>query len=125
MRQLLGAGVTVAASGDGRRAPAAAPGRPDPLVTASLLAAGGRLPLPAALAAVTSAGRQIMGLPEVAIAPGFPADLVAVRAVSMRDAMATGAPDRIVVRGGRVVARTGAGADSALPGFHAMYPVWN
>jgi cytosine/creatinine deaminase len=125
VRQLLGAGVTVAASGDGRRAPVTAPGRADPLATASLLAAGGRLPLAAALAAVTSAGRQIMGLPEVAIAPGFPADLVAVRAVSVRDAMATGAADRIVVRGGRVVARTRAGADFALPEFHAMYPVWN
>jgi cytosine/creatinine deaminase len=125
MRQLLAAGVTVAASGGGRRDPDAAPGRADPLATASLLATADRLPLAAALAAVTSAGRQIMRLPEVAIAPGFPADLVAVRAVSLRDAMATRATDRIVLRGGRVVARTRAGAESALPEFHAICPVWN
>ena len=125
MRQLLAAGVTVAASGGGTRDPDAAPGRADPLATASLFATAGRLPLAAALAAVTSAGRQIMRLPEVAIAPGFPADLVAVRAVSLRDAMATRAPDRIVLRGGLVVARTRAGAESALPEFHAIYPVWN
>ena len=125
MRQLLAAGVTVAASGGGRRDPDAAPGRADPLATASLLATAGRLPLAAALAAVTSAGRQIMRLPEVTIAPGFPADLVAVRAVSLRDAMTTRAPDRIVLRAGRVVARTRAGAESALPEFHAICPVWN
>ena len=125
MRQLLAAGVTLAASGGGRRDPDAAPGRADPLATASLLATAGRLPLAAALAAVTSAGRQIMRLPEVAIAPGFPADLVAVRAVSLRDAIASRAPDRIVLRGGRVVARARAGSGSALPEFHAMSPVWN
>lgn len=125
MRQLLAAGLTVAASRGGRRDPDATPGRSDPLVTASLLTTVGRLPLAAALAAVTSSGRQIMRLPEVAIAPGFPADLVAVRAVSLRDAMTTRAPDRIVLRGGRVVARTRAGTEAALPEFHAICPVWN
>ncbi len=123
VRQLLAAGVTVAASGSGRPDPDAAPGRADPLATASLLSTVDEVPLAAALAAVTSSGRQIMRLPEVAIAPGFPADLVAVRAVSLRDAIASRAPDRIVLRGGRVVAR--AGAESALPEFHAMCPVWN
>lgn len=125
IRQLLAAGVTVAASGSGERNPEAAPGRADPLATASLLATAGRLPLATALAAVTSAGRQIMRLPEVAIAPGFPADLVAVRAVSLRHAIATRAADRIVLRGGRVVARTRAGDESATLEFHAMCPVWN
>ena len=125
MRQLLAAGVTVAAGGSGTRAPDAVPGRADPLRVASLLVTAGRLPLANALAAVTSAGRQIMRLPEVAIAPGFPADLVAVRAVSLRDAMASRATDRIVLRGGRVVARTRAGAETALPEFHAICPVWN
>jgi cytosine/creatinine deaminase len=125
MRQLLAAGVTVAASGSGRLDPDAPPGQADPLATASLLGTVGRLPLAAALAAVTSAGRQIMRLPEVRIAPGFPADLVAVRAVSLRDAIATRASDRIVLRGGRVVARTRAGAESAMPEFHAICPVWN
>jgi cytosine deaminase len=125
IRQLLAAGVTVAASGSGRPDPDTVPGRTDPLATASLLSTVGELPLAAALAAVTSASRQIMRLPEVAIAPGFPADLVAVRAVSLRDAIATPAPDRIVLRGGCVVARTRAGGESALPEFHVMCPVWN
>jgi cytosine/creatinine deaminase len=125
VRHLLHAGMTVAAGGGGKQDPASPPGRGDPLAAASLLATAGRLTPAAALAAVTSAGRHIMRLPEVVIAPGFPADLVAVRAADLREAMAIRAPDRIVVRGGRVVARARAGTDTALPEFHAMRPVWN
>jgi cytosine/creatinine deaminase len=113
VRHLLGAGVTVAGGGGGQQDLAGPPGRADPLVTASLLAAASRLTAVDALAAITSAGRRIMGLPEVTIAPGFPADLVAVRAAGLREAMASRTSDRIVLRGGRVVARTWAGHESA------------
>jgi cytosine deaminase len=122
--QLRGAGVTVAAGGGGRPDPAAVRRRADLLATASLLAAAGRLAPAAALAAVTSAGRRIMQLPEAVVAPGYPADLVAVRAADLGDAMATRAPDRIVLRGGRVVARARAGGESTLPEFQATSPVW-
>jgi cytosine deaminase len=44
-----------------------------------------------------------MGLPPVEIVPGAPADLLAVRAGSVREALATCTPDRIVVRDGRRV----------------------
>jgi cytosine/creatinine deaminase len=125
VRHLLGAGVTVAAGGGGQQDPGGPLSGADPLVAASLLAAAVRLAPAAALTAITSAGRQIMRLPEVMIAPGFPADLVAVRAADLRQAMASGTPDRIVLRGGRVVARARAGHESALPEFHAMSPVWN
>jgi cytosine deaminase len=78
-----------------------------------------------AFAAVSSASREIMWLPEVTIAPASPADLVAVRAADLGNAMATGTPDRIVLRGGRVVARTRAAAELTLPGLDARRPVWN
>jgi hypothetical protein len=45
-------------------------------------------------------------LPDVSVAPGSPADLVAVRATDLGHAVASGTPDRIVLRGGRIVTRT-------------------
>jgi cytosine deaminase len=44
-----------------------------------------------------------MGLPPVEIVPGAPADLLAVRAGSVREALATCTADRVVLREGRVV----------------------
>ena len=94
-------------------------GRADSLGTASALLATARLTPAEAFAAVTSAGRLIMGLPQVRVAPGSPADLVAVRAADLASAVAGGAPDRIVLRGGRIVARTRAAAEFALPELRA------
>ena len=59
-----------------------------------------------ALAAVTDTGRQVTGAEPVAIRPGDPADLVAVRAGSLGEAIGRASQDRVVIRGGRVVART-------------------
>jgi cytosine deaminase len=47
-----------------------------------------------------------MGLPAVAVAPGSPAELVAIRAASVREAIATASPERIVFHRGTVVARS-------------------
>jgi len=47
-----------------------------------------------------------MGLPDVSVTPGSPADLVAVLATDLGNAVASGTPDRIILRGGRIVART-------------------
>jgi cytosine deaminase len=125
VRDLLEAGVPVAAGGGSVQEPFDPMGRADPLGAASLLLVAARLTPAEAFAAVTSAGRLIMGLPDVSVAPGSPADLVAVRAADLGSAVASGAPDRIVFRGGRIVARTGAGAEFALPGLRAARSAWN
>jgi cytosine deaminase len=48
----------------------------------------------------------VMGLPPIEVAPGFPADLVAVAAGSRREAVATATEDRLVFRRGELVVRT-------------------
>ena len=125
VRDLLAAGVPVAAGGDSLHQPFSPVSRADPLETASLLLAAAQLTPAEAIAAVTSAGRQIMGLPGVTVAPGSPADLVAVRAADLGNALASGTPDRIVLRGGRVVARVRAAAELALPELRATRSAWN
>ena len=50
--------------------------------------------------------RQVLGLPAVTISPGSPAELLAIRAGSLREALATAHPERLVISAGRVVART-------------------
>jgi cytosine deaminase len=105
LRPLLEAGVTVAAGGDNLRDPFNPVGRADPLETASLLVTAGHLTPEEAYAAVSAGARAAMGLPEVQVAPGFPAELLAVRAASLGEAIAGGG-SRVVVHRGRVVSRT-------------------
>ena len=106
LRPLLDAGVTVAAGGDNLQDPFNLVGRGDPLEAASLLVAAGHLLPDEALAAVSGSARAAMGLPAVAVAPGSPAELVAIRASSVREAIATASPERIVFHRGTVVARS-------------------
>jgi cytosine deaminase len=47
-----------------------------------------------------------MGLPIVTMAPGDPAELLAIRATGLRDAVANASVARIVFHRGREVART-------------------
>jgi cytosine deaminase len=47
-----------------------------------------------------------MGLPEVGVRVGSPAELVAVRAASSTEAIAAASQDRVVIHRGTVVART-------------------
>jgi cytosine deaminase len=105
LRPLLEAGATVAAGGDNLRDPFNAVGRADPLETASLLVTAGHLTPREAYAAVSSGARAAMGLPEVQVAPGFPAELLAVQASSLGEAIA-GGTSRVVINQGRVVSRT-------------------
>ena len=105
LRALLDAGVTVAAGGDNLRDPFNVVGRVDPLETASLLVSAGHLTAEEAYAAVSSGARAAMGLPEVQVAPGFPAELLAVQAASLGEAIA-GGTNRVVIHQGRVVSRT-------------------
>ena len=106
VRALLDAGVTVAAGGDNLQDPFNPMGRVDPTETASLLVAAAHLSADEALHAVTVGARSALGLPEVSLAIGSPADLVAVQAPSASRALASGPAARVVFRGGRVVART-------------------
>ena len=103
---LRDAGVTVAAGADNIRDPFNPLGRADPLETASLLAAAAHLPLPQALAAVSTDGWTALGRPPAAILPGAPAIFVAVAAADASDAVAASPSDRIVIRGDRIVARS-------------------
>jgi cytosine deaminase len=105
LRSLLNAGVTVAAGGDNLRDPFNPVGRVDPLETASLLVTAGHLTPEEAYAAVSAGARAAMGLPEIQVAPGFPAELLAVQASSLGEAIA-GGTSRLVIHQGRVVSRT-------------------
>lgn len=104
--ELRKAGVPVAAGADNIRDPFNPLGRTDPLETASLLAAAAHLTPAQALAAVTAVAWTVLGRPAPAIRPGAPARLVAIAAADADDAVAAPSPDRIVIRGSRVVART-------------------
>jgi cytosine/creatinine deaminase len=105
LRALLDAGVTVAGGGDNLRDPFNPVGRVDPLETASLLVTAGHLTPEEAYAAVSTGARAAMGLPEVQVAPGFPAELLAVQASSLGEAIA-GGTGRVVIHRGRMVSRT-------------------
>jgi cytosine/creatinine deaminase len=106
LRELLAAGVTVAAGGDNLQDPFNALGRGDPLETASLLVAAGHLTPRQAWVAVSAGARAAMGLPAVRVEAGAPAELLAVRAASLEEAVAGASSDRLVLHRGRVVSRT-------------------
>jgi cytosine/creatinine deaminase len=104
IRRLLNAGVTTAAGGDNLRDPFNPLGRADPLAIASLLVTAGHVTVTEAYDAVSVNSREVLGLPPAGVAPGLVADLLAVRAVSLDDAVARTPDDRIVIRAGRVIA---------------------
>lgn len=106
LRALRAAGVTVAGGGDNMQDPFNHVGRGDPLETASLLVAAGHLSPGDAYAAVSQSARAAMGLPPVRVEAGFPAELLAIRARSVDEAVAGASADRIVVHRGRMVSRT-------------------
>jgi cytosine deaminase len=103
---LLDAGVTVAGGADNLQDPFNTVGRADPMETAALLVMAGHLSAEAAYRAVSAAPRRAMGLPAVDVAVGSPAELLAVRAPTLRAAVADAPADRMVFAKGRLVART-------------------
>lgn len=107
VRLLRAAGVRVAAGSGSLRDVSNPVGRGDPLEAAYLLASCQGLSPEDAYAAVSTRARAAMGLPEVRVEAGFPADLLAVRGDGLPAALSL-AYSRIVVHGGRVVARTSA-----------------
>lgn len=106
LRPLMLAGVTVGAGGDNVQDVFNPLGRGDPLETAGLLVSAGHLSCEEAYDLVSVGARAVMGLPRVELAPGRPADLVAVAASSLPQAVATATEDRWVFAAGRLVART-------------------
>ncbi|MET9345510.1 amidohydrolase family protein [Streptomyces termitum] len=107
VRLLRSAGVRLAAGGGALRDAANPVGRGDPLEAAFLLASLEGLTPAEAYAAVSARAREAMGLPEVRVEAGFPAELVAVRGERLAGVLSL-AYSRIVVHRGRVVARTSA-----------------
>lgn len=107
VRLLHRAGVPVAAGG-GALADLANPvGRGDPLEAAFLLASYGECDALRAYELVSGRARAVLGLPEVRVEAGFPAELLAVRGESVEGVLAL-AYSRVVIHLGRVVSRTSA-----------------
>jgi cytosine deaminase len=103
LRPLLEAGATVAAGADNLQDPFNLVGRGDPLETAALLVMAGHLSPPEAYHAVSTASRAVLGLEPVDIAPGAPAELLAVQGASVREAIAMAPARRVVIHRGRIV----------------------
>jgi len=103
---LRAAGVTVAAGGDNLRDPFHPVGRGDALEVAALMVTAGHLDPRDAIQSVTDAPRRALGLPRVLIAPGSPADLVAISAADALEALGAAGAQRTVWKAGRIVART-------------------
>lgn len=97
---LSAAGVNVAAGADNLQDPFNPVGRACPFETASLMIMAAHLLPIDAWAAVSGAPRRAMGLPPGNVQEGDPADLVAVRAETLREAIAFGASDRLTWRRG-------------------------
>ncbi|MGV9312633.1 amidohydrolase family protein [Streptomyces sp. NPDC003691] len=107
VRLLRAAGVRVAAGSGALRDVSNPVGRGDPLEAAYLLASRDGLRAEDAYTAVAAAAREAMGLPEVRVEAGFPAELLAVRGERISGVLSL-AYSRIVIHRGRVVARTSA-----------------
>ncbi|MEE1735670.1 hydrolase [Streptomyces sp. BE147] len=107
VRLLRAAGVRVAAGSGALRDASNPVGRGDPLEAAYLLASQNGLRAEHAYDAVSVTAREAMGLPEVRVEAGFPAELLAVRGDTVAGVLSL-AYSRIVVHRGRVVARTSA-----------------
>ncbi|MYQ46700.1 hydrolase, partial [Streptomyces sp. SID4985] len=107
VRLLRAAGVRVAAGSGAMRDVANPVGRGDPLEAAYLLSSVHGLNPEDAYDTVSVSARAALGLPEVRVEAGFPAELLAVRGDRLPGALSL-AYSRIVVHRGRVVARTSA-----------------
>jgi cytosine deaminase len=106
-RALAAAGVRVCAGG-GSLADLANPvGRGDPLEAAFLLATHGACAAERSYDLISGQARAVLGLPEVRVEAGFPAELLAVRGGSVEGVLSL-AYSRLVVHRGRVVSRTSA-----------------
>lgn len=100
------AGVAVGVGSDNVADPFNPVGRGDPLESASLLISAGHRSPAEALGAITDQARRAIGLTPSTIAADEPADLLAVRADGVLDAIGRAPADRLVFRGGCLIAQT-------------------
>ncbi|HXR43698.1 MAG TPA: amidohydrolase family protein [Pseudolysinimonas sp.] len=119
LRELLDAGARVGAGADNVRDPFNPVGRSDALETAMLLVVAGHLTIDEAYTAVSSGSRSVMGLPIAGPIAGAKAELLAVRAGSLAEVVASAPPERIVIHSGRIVARSEFHQELALPVLEA------
>jgi cytosine deaminase len=103
VRALRAAGATVAAGADNLQDPFNPVGRADPLETAGLMVMAAHLLPDDALSCVSSMARVALGLAPGSVETGAHADLVAMPARTVREAIAMGPQPRFVTSGGRVV----------------------
>jgi len=96
---LDGAGVNVCAGADNLQDPFCTVGRADALETAALMVMAGHDSPELAYERVSTKARQAIDMP----ANG---DLLAIRAATVREAVASASPDRIVIRNGTIVSGT-------------------
>ncbi len=95
------AGATVAAGADNLQDPFNPVGRACPFETAGLMIMAAHLLPQAAWQAVSAAPADTLGIPRPGVSVGAPAHLIAVRARTVREAIAFGPADRIRFRFGR------------------------
>ena len=101
VRALRRAGVTVAAGADNLQDPFNPVGRACPFETAALMVLTAHLQPIDAWNTVSEAAARATGFGTATVASGASADLLAVRAGSLREAIAFGPADRIVWRAGQ------------------------
>lgn len=106
VRALREAGALVGAGADNVQDPFNLVGRSDPLETAALMVMAGHQLPDDAYDMVSNNVRRAIGLAPVSIAPGSPADLVAIDAPSIRGAIADAPMSRKVFKAGRLVAES-------------------
>jgi cytosine deaminase len=105
VRALRDAGVTVCAGADNLQDPFNPLGRGDPLETAGLMIATAHLLPDQALDTIGSNACRALGVDAPAVEPGGLASLVALRATTVREAIAFGPPQRWVWHRGRLIHR--------------------
>ena len=115
VRALREAGVVVAAGADNVQDPFNPLGRACPFETAALMVLTSHLQPEDAWVCVTEMAARATGLAPARIAAGEPADLIAVPASSLREAIAMGGPGRRVWRRGREVTAGAAPPSPASP----------
>ncbi|MBN9175795.1 MAG: amidohydrolase family protein [Microbacterium sp.] len=104
LRDVLAAGIILAAGGDNVQDPFNPLGNADMIDVASALVIAGHLSPSEAWQVSSTGGRAAFGLPPADGRVDDVADIVLVRAAHTAEALAERAPDRIVIRDGRVIA---------------------
>jgi cytosine deaminase len=103
IRKLQQAGVVVAAGADNLQDPFNLIGRADPLEIASLLMISSHVTADRAIQMISTDAHQAVHGVKSTLAIGQPANFVAIPATNLRESIAMGPPDRIVVYGGVVI----------------------